>query len=140
MKDAATAKAISLLNVLGWCWAIHQLVFRQHSAPFAKLLTISIAINFMKRGFRQPRPFGASGCDAFGLCGRAKSYGMPSGHVASAVAAAVLIIETYQIPVNKAAVAAIIGAAMTWSRVTLGCHTLWQSLVGGILGWIFVRS
>jgi len=129
------AKLVSLTNVGLWIWAAWRMVKLKDPNPFAKLLLISIGVNFFKRGYKEPRPPGANACDAFGLGGKARSFGMPSGHVAGAVAGWVMVARSEGASRTLQLLTALIAALlMGWSRVKLGCHTPMQALAGALFG------
>lgn len=135
------AKAIGLTNVGVWVWATWRLLVVKDAKPFSRLLALSIAVDFLKRGFREPRPLGAKACDALGIGGAARTFGMPSGHVATAVAGWVLVAQALQAShTTQVAVAVVAAVLMSWARVRAGCHTLLQSLMGALFGWIAVQA
>lgn len=132
------AKLIGLTNVGLWGWATWLLVTRQDSQVFWSLLVVGLIVDLAKHFIGAPRPPGATGCDALGIKGKSTSFGMPSGHVATAVVGWSLFAAKY-FGKDKAPIAAILsGILMGWARSKVGCHTPLQSLAGGILGWLFV--
>ena len=91
------------------------------------------------------RPKGATDCGNFINIKSRKSttYGMPSGHSSFAAFFAVVTInqildENYSdnIKMIKISIIVIISGLIMFSRVNLGCHTIQQVIVGGILGTI----
>lgn len=131
------AKTIGLTNVGLWILATWRLVMMHDARVFAKLLLCSVAVDFLKLGFRQPRPLGARGCDALGISGPSKSFGMPSGHVATAVAGWVMVAQTMHASKTSQALVALIAAVlMGWARVKVGCHTAPQAAMGALFGWV----
>jgi membrane-associated phospholipid phosphatase len=94
------------------------------------ILILNVLIDFIKSIIKQPRPPGAANCDLLNMGGPSTSYGMPSGHVTMFTAMLVFM----GVPLEWVALGTTL---MSWSRVTRGCHTLEQSLIGGIFGFIF---
>jgi membrane-associated phospholipid phosphatase len=132
------SKAIGLTNVGLWAWALWRLTSNQDTKPFVKLLMLSIAVDFLKRGFRHPRPKSAKACDALGIGGPSLTFGMPSGHVATAVAGWYMLAES--LGFNPMVAALLAGLSMGWARVDAGCHTPLQSLMGGLFGWLVAST
>ncbi len=82
-----------------------------------------MTITALKNTLQIPRPSGSSKL----------TYGMPSGHVATAVFGWMMIATyTGYSPINAGILALII---MAWSRYTVGCHTVFQGIVGGLIGY-----
>lgn len=115
--------------------------------PFTKLLLVSAAVELLKMSIQEPRPAGCKptgckptgckpvGCDALGIGGVSRSFGMPSGHVATAVAGWVMVAQNFQASLNTQVLVGVLAALlMSWARVTVGCHTLSQSIMGALVG------
>ena len=103
--------------------------------PILVLLFLNFLVERMKMIIQERRPEGATGCDALGLKGLSTGYGMPSGHVATAVFASMVIAQQYGW--NLGVAAFISGLIMGWGR-TAGaeaCHTATQSMMGGVIGF-----
>lgn len=92
-----------------------------------------------------PRPTGAKYCAAFitenNLEGHSSSYGMPSGH--SIVAGATFMFwfkyineHTQDVKLKRRQIVllGIICSLLIISRFYFGCHTVQQSVIGGIVG------
>ena len=136
-----TAKLLGLTNVGIWLWATLRLLTVKDPRPFSKLLVLSIGVDFLKRGFRQLRPRGAKACDALGIGGISKSFGLPSGHVATAVAGWMMIAESFNVSKQtKWLIGLLAGLLMGWARVTAGCHTPLQSALGALFGAAVVTA
>ena len=141
MKSSKISKILGLTNVGLWAWATWRLLTHLDSRPFTKLLMLRIAVDLLKKGIQEPRPHGATGCDALGIGGLSHTFGMPSGHVATAVAGWVMVAQSFNLSKSiQAIVACIAGALMGWARVPAGCHTPLQSVVGAIFGWLAVTT
>ena len=131
MLSFRLAQLIGLTNVAVHVWALYQVV-EGDLKPIVILCLVSLIVRGLKRSIQLPRPPGAQGCDALGIEGKSDSYGMPSGHVATAVAGWFMIAQRYGLnPWLSAAVAAV---AMSWARSRVGCHTLFQGLGGALVG------
>lgn len=128
------AKLISITNVAVWGWAVQQAVARSQWKPLIDLCIVTIAVASLKELIRQRRPVGAAACDAFAVGGPSKSFGMPSGHVATAVVAWLHINRTYGQPLSDWTVIGLAAVLMGWSRVRLRCHTPLQSGLGALVG------
>lgn len=132
------AKAVSLSNILIWIWAAYRAVARKDTKPFWALLGLSVLADVLKKTFRVPRPSGAKGCDMLGVKGPSKTFGMPSGHVATTVAG-VMMIASLEFPqlsdFTVGLLGLIAGILMSWSRISINCHATDQCVVGGLLGW-----
>ena len=140
MLDVIASSASTNSNCLGLglgsAQIAHQLCassFYSASAlqAFTVLLFLSIAVDVLKRVLKIQRPAGARACDALAVGGESKTYGMPSGHVATAVAGWYLMTRS-----PAAAAAAFL--LMSYARVAAGCHTLLQCVAGGLLAWLLV--
>ena len=90
------------------------------------------------------RPHGASNCGLFYNNNLSKSYGMPSGHTqyASALSTILSLKLYYSNYNNNVKVFGLLGfillvCLVAHSRIMLRCHTLQQTIVGGIIG-IFI--
>ena len=93
------------------------------------------------------RPDGAKYCSSFifedNLKGLSTSYGMPSGHSIIALMAAMFwslyIIDNQ--PIKKRWIGLLVlnftCLTVAFSRIYLGCHTLQQVIVGGLIGCLF---
>jgi len=84
------------------------------------------------------RPFGAYNCDLFSKDGNQTGKpGFPSGHVTSIVSFFVSIqilfpqYKNFTVPIGI-----IYTILMTVSRINKKCHTLLQTITGGVLGLI----
>jgi membrane-associated phospholipid phosphatase len=88
------------------------------------------------------RPPNASNCSIFnqgGACGG--RIGMPSGHVllATYVVSILLFLDkTHNI--YKQFIGASVIAMIALSRIMKGCHTILQTIVGGLLGFGFAYA
>ena len=102
-------------------------------------------IPFLGKG---PRPKGArfSGCfiDDSDLKGISTSYGMPSGHAITVVTTCVMIswyiIQNYPDTLHRKIsliVLNLIGFCVLYSRLSFGCHSLNQVIVGALFGLLF---
>ena len=91
------------------------------------------------------RPSGATNCsffiDEFNPKIVSNSYGMPSGHSLESMTISVFLImyihKHHTAGLRKYALIIIIlliGLGVCISRVTLGCHTILQIIIGGLLG------
>lgn len=94
---------------------------------------------------RGPRPEGAKYCGCFitesNLDGVSNSFGMPSGHsitAASMFAFWYLYFQEHTIDLKlrrrQQVILGLICAAVIISRVYLGCHTIQQTIIGGLIG------
>lgn len=131
------AQIIGLTNVGVWIWALSLIINKQY-VPSLVLGSLSLFVDLTKNIVQSPRPEGACACDALGIAGKSKSYGMPSGHVATAVAGWYFISEA--IGWNPIPVSLLSGSLMIWARYTVGCHSIYQGLagMGMALGWIYM--
>lgn len=128
------AKIISLMNVVLYFW-VFLLSFQGNPFPIVSVVVLNIFIEQLKKIIKERRPYGAQGCDALGLKGLSTGFGMPSGHVAMAVFASMIISQHLKFNMASRLVIGIAsGIVMTWSRVVIGCHTMNQSIMGGITG------
>lgn len=127
------AKAVSLTNVGVHVWIPWIAISTSNLIPIVALLLLSALIGTLKNVLQIPRPPGARGCDAFGIKGPSTTYGMPSGHVATAVFGWMVIAKHYGYSPVAAGIAA--GIVMTWSRCAVGCHTMLQGVAGGLIGF-----
>jgi len=135
MDSFRLAQLVGLTNVGVHAWALWEIV-EGNFAPIVILCLVSLIVKGMKQVLQIPRPEGACGCDALGIEGKATSYGMPSGHVATAVAAWFMISQRYGLnPWLSMSAAAV---AMTWARYRVGCHTIWQGVGGALVGGVVV--
>ena len=102
-------------------------------------------IAFLGKG---PRPKGAkfSGCfiDDSDLEGTSTSYGMPSGHAITVITTCVMIswyiIQKYPDTLHRKIsliVINLIGLCVLYSRLSFGCHSLNQVIVGSLFGLLF---
>ena len=82
-----------VINTLSY--ALIVLISYRHKSfkPITTLLGASVLVDILKRIINQPRPDGATRCDAFAMKCEASPYGMPSGHVATAVVASLLVCK-----------------------------------------------
>jgi membrane-associated phospholipid phosphatase len=120
------ADLISLINV---CLMIY-LLFSKKFIALLGIFVLMFLNSAIKNQIRQVRPENAKDCDLLNAGGPSHSFGMPSGHVAIIVAILIFL------DVNPLLILSSAGL-MCWSRVTRGCHTLSQSITGGILGAVF---
>lgn len=138
MLSFRLAQLIGLTNVAVHGWALWQVVEKGDLKPIVILCLVSLIVRGLKRSIQSPRPPGACACDALGIEGKSDSYGMPSGHVATAVAGWFMIAQRYGLnPWLSAAVAAV---AMSWARFRVGCHTLLQGGFGAVVGALTVLA
>jgi membrane-associated phospholipid phosphatase len=132
------AQIIGLTNVGVWIWAL-SLINKNLFEPSLILGSLSLLVDITKNTLKIPRPKNACACDAFGIGGESKSYGMPSGHVATTVAGWYLISQyTNLFSIKPIYVSLIAGSIMTWARYSVGCHTIIQGIAGMLLGlgWV----
>lgn len=144
------AELIGLTNVVVWIWAL--LNFIQGDISFVIVLSVmSVIVDVLKNIFKIPRPDGACACDALGIGGKSTSYGMPSGHVATAVigwyfiAKYILVNTTFSTKIStlipfEILLSLVAGFAMTWARYSVGCHTIGQGLAGMITSYIIIYT
>ena len=90
------------------------------------------------------RPHGAKNCGLIHSNNLSKSYGMPSGHAQYAsLLSTILSLKLYYSNYNKnVKVFGLLGfillaCLVAHSRIILRCHTLQQTIVGGLIG-IFI--
>ena len=116
--------------------------------PSLKLISKFYYKAFDKESFpllgRGKRPVGAKYCGCFitesNLQGTSKSFGMPSGHsitAASTFAFWYLYFNEHTQDIKlrrRQQVIRIICSAVILSRIYLGCHTVQQTIVGGMIG------
>lgn len=135
MDTKTVAKAVGLTNIGLWLWA---LLSGPDFRPLFVLVTLSFLVQGLKLILQMPRPCGAHGCDDLGKEGPSHSYGMPSGHVATAVAGWLLIAQAFGLrsPLTLV-VASVVGTVMAWARVTVGCHTWLQGIAGMLLALVW---
>ena len=90
------------------------------------------------------RPIGAKNCDLFikSNASLSEGYGMPSGHSQEAVFFSTFVIlnilDSKIIIYEKIMgilVFLFLAFGIMYSRVYLGCHTVQQVILGGLLGW-----
>lgn len=120
------ADLISLTNVA-------LLIYLTVTKNFIVLLGVFVLMllnDVIKKIIQESRPDSAQNCDILNTGGEAKTYGMPSGHVAI-IAATLVLLNIHPIAIVPA-----IGL-MIWSRVHRGCHTVAQSVVGALIGIVF---
>lgn len=142
-RQLLLANTISLLGMA--YMAIPFLVFivvptKHHFVWGVAVLVAPVAADILKRltivlemGEWCKRPQGARDCNAWNRGGPQRGAGFPSGHTATAAAfwvGAVLLAPSW--PMRVTAALAIV--AMAWSRLQKGCHTLLQTVGGGVLG------
>lgn len=133
----SVAKVVSLSNILVWVWAAYRAVALKDTKPLWALLGLSVLVDALKKVFKVPRPKGAAGCDMLGVKGPSKTFGMPSGHVATTVAGMMMIAATEFPQLSDFTVGLIglvSGIIMSWSRITINCHATDQCVMGGLLG------
>ena len=127
-------------------------LFVDASSHFLKVITKFIYENIFKTKSlpilgRGIRPDGAKYCGSFisedNLSGVSRSYGMPSGHSVIAFTIAMfwsLYLMDSQSVNNKWVSVVLLNICcviMALSRVYLGCHTIQQVIVGGLIGLLF---
>ena len=80
------------------------------------------------------RPKGAKNCGIFADNTISNTYGMPSGH--AQCAGFFFIYELYQNNFSNSTAIIFFNCCfyLAYTRVTLGCHTFQQSIVGFIIG------
>lgn len=134
------AKAVGLSNVGIYGWFIWYCIKALDIRAAVMILLLNATVTTLKKMVENPRPKGACGCDAFGIAGPATTFGMPSGHVATAVFGWMVIAKHYFKTDSATKVAAVIaGLLMSWARVTVGCHSVSQSLFGALLGYAWYQ-
>jgi len=129
-----------VINTLSY--ALIVLISYRHKSfkPITTLLGASVLVDILKRIINQPRPDGATRCDAFAMKCEASPYGMPSGHVATAVVASLLVCK--ELHLSKTATKLItlgVFLLISWSRVKMKCHTPLQCIIGGIVGLLWTQ-
>lgn len=134
------AKTIGLTNVAVYAWFMWFCVKTLDIRAAVMLLLLNTMVTTLKNIMKNPRPKGACGCDALGIAGPSTTFGMPSGHVATAVFGWMVISKHYFKTDYSTTIAAILsGLLMSWARVTVGCHSISQSFSGAILGYIWYQ-
>lgn len=120
------ADLISLTNVA----LLIYLIMTKRFYILLGVFVLMLLNHFIKKIISEPRPDGAKNCDLVNTGGPAKTFGMPSGHVAIITTILVLLdcSPTIILPLI---------ALMSWSRVYRGCHTIPQTIVGAVLGAVF---
>jgi membrane-associated phospholipid phosphatase len=104
----------------------------------ADLITVSIKYKTRNLTWKfLKRPEGAEGCGSFlGGKNQGGQPGFPSGHVATAAAFWTSIY--WLVPLDYRKYVVVLGAlatvAMIWARMKKSCHTLIQTLAGGVVG------
>lgn len=137
MLSFRLAQLIGLTNVAVHAWALWEVV-EGDLKPIVILCLVSLIVKGLKNSLQLPRPPGACACDALGIEGKSDSYGMPSGHVATAVAGWLMIAQRYRLnPWLSMSLAAV---AMSWARFRVGCHTLLQGAGGAVVGALTVLA
>lgn len=129
------AQFIGLTNVGVWIWALSLILNKQFDPCFI-LGSLSLLVDLIKNTLQIPRPEEACACDALGIGGVSKSYGMPSGHVATA-AAGWYLISKYTDLGSPICVSILAGSLMTWARYKVGCHTIFQGFSGMLIGLLY---
>jgi len=93
----------------------------------------------LKRGLKDPRPINACNCNFLNLGGSVGGRpGMPSGHMATAVAIAATLWSTKLGTPMSLALFIVWVVSVAWSRVVLGCHTMYQVGGGALVGLVLV--
>lgn len=82
------------------------------------------------------RPKGAKNCGILSDGLIAKSYGMPSGHSQAAGFFMMFQLLNTNNPLYRFLIISI-SIWIMYSRIKLGCHTIQQVIIGGIIGIIF---
>jgi len=112
---------------------------------FASCLLLNGAVNLgLKAAFKKPRPCKYTGCSATTKKDKNDECGMPSGHAQffgfflTFLTASIVAQKHYSASAcYLLTLSYLIAIAMLVTRVTSGCHTVQQVLVGLVLGIAF---
>jgi membrane-associated phospholipid phosphatase len=105
------------------------------------LLIGGLMVHLLKNAIDAPRPAAVLSLDQLHVIGSLlRTRSMPSGHSASALAfAAVILLTPNPRPLRRWLLAPVLTAAalIALSRIAVGAHWPLDVLVGGSLGWLF---